>query len=248
MTDDATLSDDKAAAGKPARQRPAVPKWESAARERVRTAIRRFARPLADLRDRDANEGDTRLIVTDFLCDALGYDKYENLTTEYRVKGEFADYGVRIDKQLEAFIEVKRISTKLNERHLRQVLSYAVNEGVEWVMLTNGQVWQAYHITAGLPVQVDKAIEVDLLGDGTASAKADDLFYLTIEAARRDLMDAVWKEQAATSPGSLARACLDPSVVEAIRRQVRRSTGHNADGARIADVLRDEVIRPELLR
>lgn len=53
---------------------------------------------MADLVARDANEGDTRLLVTDFLCEGLGYDKYEDLTTEYQVKGEFADYGVRLDK------------------------------------------------------------------------------------------------------------------------------------------------------
>ena len=42
------------------------PKWEQDARERVRLAIRRFSKPLADLVARDANEGDTRLLVTDF--------------------------------------------------------------------------------------------------------------------------------------------------------------------------------------
>ena len=40
---------------------------------------------------------DTRLLVTDLLCDGVGYDKYEELTTEYQVKG-FADYGLRIVK------------------------------------------------------------------------------------------------------------------------------------------------------
>jgi Type I restriction enzyme R protein N terminus (HSDR_N) len=129
-----------------------MPKWEADARDRVRAAVRRFARPLADLVARDANEGDTRLLVTDFLCDGLGYDKYEDLTTEYQVKGEFADYGVRIAKQLVAFIEVKRAATKLGAKHLRQVEMYAVNEGVEWMILTNGQVWQGWHLTAGLPV------------------------------------------------------------------------------------------------
>src|SRR5215510_1982798 len=64
-----------------------MPKWEADARDRVRAAVRRFARPLADLIARDANEGDTRLLVTDSLCDGLGYDKYEDLTTEYQERG-----------------------------------------------------------------------------------------------------------------------------------------------------------------
>jgi hypothetical protein len=42
------------------------------------------------------------------------------------------------------------VATKLSTRHLRQVEMYAVNEGVEWIILTNGSVWQVYHITGGL--------------------------------------------------------------------------------------------------
>ena len=54
-----------------------APKWETDARERVKVAMKRFSKPLADLVARDANEGDTRLLVTDFLCEGLGYDKYD---------------------------------------------------------------------------------------------------------------------------------------------------------------------------
>lgn len=89
-----------------------LPKWEADTRERLKGAVRKFSKPLADLVSRDANEGDTRLLVTDFLCEGFGFDKYSDLTTEYQVKGEFADYGIRIDKQLVAFIEVKRVTTK----------------------------------------------------------------------------------------------------------------------------------------
>ncbi|HEX8845962.1 MAG TPA: hypothetical protein VF791_15025 [Pyrinomonadaceae bacterium] len=115
-----------------------APKWETDARERLKAAIKKFSKPLNDLVERDANEGDTRLLVTDFLCEGLGFDKYSELTTEYRVKGEFADFGIRIEKDMIAFIEIKRVNTKLGSKHLRQVESYAVNEGVEWMMLSNG--------------------------------------------------------------------------------------------------------------
>jgi hypothetical protein len=159
-----------------------APKWEADARDRLRAAVRRFSKPLADLVARDANEGDTRLLVTDFLCDGLGFDKYADLTTEYQVKGEFADYGLRIDRDLVGFIEVKRVATKLSTKHLRQVEMYAVNEGVEWVILTNGSVWQVYHITGGLPVVIDLGLEVDLLGDEPPAQKVNQLFYLSRES------------------------------------------------------------------
>ncbi|HEY0069581.1 MAG TPA: type I restriction enzyme HsdR N-terminal domain-containing protein, partial [Chloroflexia bacterium] len=145
-----------------------MPKWEQEVRERLKKAIARYSKPLADMVQRDANEGDTRLLVTDFLCEALGFDKYSDMTTEYLVKGEFADYGLRIDKQLVAFVEVKRATTKLDAKHLRQVEMYAVNEGVEWCILTNGQQWKVYHITGGLPIIIDLALDVNLL-DGTTT-------------------------------------------------------------------------------
>ncbi|WP_189243889.1 type I restriction enzyme HsdR N-terminal domain-containing protein [Planobispora rosea] len=225
----------------------ALPKWEADARDRVRTAVRRYSKPLVDLVARDANEGDTRLLITDFLCEGLGYDKYEDLTTEYQVKGEFADYGIRIDKQLVAFIEVKRCSQKLNAKHLRQVQMYAVNEGVEWMILSNGQVWQVYHMTAGLPVIIDMALEVDLLSDASLAAKTDALFYLTKEAFKRRLIDDLWRARAATSPKSLAQVLLSDVVVEAVRKEVRRQTSYNADVTEIHRILREEVLRSEIL-
>lgn len=225
-----------------------APKWETESRERLRAGLRRFSRPLADLAARDANEGDTRLLVTDFLCEALGYDKYAELTTEYQVKGEFADYGVRFEQQTVAFIEVKRVTTKLNSRHLRQVEMYAVNEGVEWVMLTNGSHWQVYHLTGGLPVAIDIAIDVDLLSDEPLGQKVNQLFYLTKESFKRRQIDDLWKAKRATAPTSLARIVCSEAVVDAVRKELRRQSGHNVDQVEIAKLLRDTVIRPEALR
>jgi hypothetical protein len=224
-----------------------APKWEADARDRLRAAVRRFSKPLADLVARDANEGDTRLLVTDFLCDGLGYDKYADLTTEYQVKGEFADYGLRIDRDLVAFIEVKRVATKLSVKHLRQVEMYAVNEGVEWVILTNGSVWQVYHITGGLPVVIDLALEVDLLGDAPPAHKVGQLFYLTRESLKRRQIDELWKAKRATSPTSLAQVLVSDNVTEAIRKELWRQTGHRVDTNEIVRLLTDTVLRPASL-
>lgn len=222
-----------------------MPKWESETRGRLKTCIRRFGKPLSDMSERDANEGDTRLLVTDFLCEALGFDKYSDLTTEYQVKGEFADYGIRVDKDLVAFIEVKRVATKLAAKHLRQVQNYALNEGVEWVLLTNGAQWQAYHITAKMPVEVDLALDVDLLGEETQAQKVNQLFYLTRESLKRRQIDELWKVRRATSPQSLATVLASASVLTAIRRELKRETGHRVEEAEIAELLRGTVLRPE---
>jgi len=235
---------------RPAKQPPSRtdPKWETDARDRVKAAVRRFSKPLADLIARDANEGDTRLLVTDFLCDGLGYDKYGDLTTEYEVKGDFADYGVRIDKDLVAFIEVKRCTTKLTIKHLRQVQMYAVNEGIEWLILTNGSNWQVYHLTGGLPVIVDLAFDVSLLGDEPLADKVRQLFYISRESLKRRQIDELWKAKRATSPKSLGLVLLAPAVADSIRKELRRMTGQNVEAAEITRLLKETVLRPECLR
>lgn len=213
----------------------------------MKAAIKKFNKPLADLVGRDANEGDTRLLVTDMLCEGFGFDKYSELTTEYRVKGEFADYGIRIDKDLIAFLEVKRVNTKLAAKHLRQVEMYAVNEGVEWVILTSGVVWQVYHITGGLPIIVDLAVEVDLLGEDSTQQKANKLYYLTKESMKRRQMDELWKAKKATSPMSLAKVLCSHSVASAIRKELKKSTGQQVEIADVIKLLQDTVLKPECL-
>lgn len=202
---------------------------------------------MSDLVDRDANEGDTRLLVTDMLCDGFGFDKYSELTTEYRVKGEFADFGIRLDKDLIAFLEVKRVNTRLAAKHLRQVESYAVNEGVEWVILTSGVVWQVYHITGGLPMIVDLALEVNLLGDETPQHKANQLYYLTKESMKRRQIDNLWKTKRATSPKSLARVLCSEAVALAIRKELKRATGQNVEMSEVIKLLKETLLKPECL-
>ena len=246
MTDTIHVNEDAPAVAEEAKKTPrSAPKWETDGRDRLKAAIRKFGKPLADLVARDANEGDTRLLVTDILCDGLGYDKYADLTTEYQVKGEFADYGVRIDKQLVAFIEVKRVTTKLDARHLRQVEMYAVNEGVEWIILTNGVNWKVYHLTAGLPVAIDLALDVNLLGDEPIQQKTNELFYFSKDSLKRRQIDELWKAKRATSPKSLAAVIASPAVVAAIQKELRRQTGHAVTVEEVAGLLRTTVLRPE---
>lgn len=208
------------------------PKWEANAKARISTAMKKLAKPTALLREKDVVEADTRHLVTDILVDVLGYDKYENLTAEFAVKGEFADYGIRIDKQLEAFVEVKRISTVLSAKHLRQVESYALKEGVQWALLTNAQVWQAYHVTPmqGSQSEVTLIFEVDLLDESVrASVKTDLLFLISKEGLSKGKLTEYLDAQNAISPKTLKPILLSEDVLAAIRKEVKKKTKFTVD-------------------
>ncbi|MFD0775573.1 hypothetical protein ACFQZ2_16695, partial [Streptomonospora algeriensis] len=171
-------------------------------RSRLSGAVERFVGPLDELLQRDANEGDTRMIVTDFLTEGLGFNKYAELTTEYRTKGESVDYGITLESELFAFIEVKPCSTELDARNLRQAKLHADAEGIAWVVLTNGRVWQVHHVGDGED-GTGLVVDVDLLAEAPLHKRVDALFPLTREALAHGRLEELRAWRAALEPEPL---------------------------------------------
>ncbi len=217
-----------------------VPKWEQTARDRLKNSLPKVIKPIQGLMERDAVEADTRMLVTDLLCDVLGYDKYEDLTAEYQVKGDFADFGIRVDKQLKAFVEIKRVRQDLNKTHLRQVESYALREGVVWVILTNVRVWELYRVEpiAGEHSEVTLLFSVDLLDESIPIKKKQDLLFLiSREAIQKKVIDEFWKNQLATSPKVVKKALLSNEVIEAVKKEIYRTQKQRVDSKDIRSVI-----------
>jgi predicted type IV restriction endonuclease len=211
------------------------PRWKVRSQERAAN-IAKYRKPAADLRGTNANEADTRMLVTDILTEVLGYDKYNDLTTEYMVRGEFADYGIRINGTLIGFVEVKRSGAKLSERHMRQVEMYSVNQGTEWMILTNGWHWKVYHLTAGLPMVVDLVLDFSITDDDPETI-AEALQLISIESLHRREIEKVWAKQAATNNYQLRRALNSTGVQEAMRLELWRNTGHKVPTDEVGQLL-----------
>src|SRR5690606_26386826 len=107
---------------------------------------------LAAVKSRDIGEADTVTIVKDLLADVFGYDKYAELTSEYSIRGTFCDLATKIDGALQTLIEVKAIGLELKDHHVKQAIDYAANQGVDWVLLTNGVQWRVYHVIFAKPI------------------------------------------------------------------------------------------------
>ncbi len=114
-------------------------------------------------------------------------------------------------------------------------------------MLTNCSEWHVYHVTAAVPVTVELAFSVNSLGEESIAQKAEHLFYLTRESLKRRQIDEVWKARRATSPDSLGRILRSEVVVAAIRKELRRETGHRIEATELLGLMEDTVLRPECL-
>jgi hypothetical protein len=63
----------------------------------------------------------------------------------------------------------------------------------------------------------------------------------------RGRLHEVWRVAAATAPSKLIEVLLSEAVLTEARRELRRQTGHKIDDADLARLIRDGVIRPDLL-
>jgi predicted type IV restriction endonuclease len=102
-------------------------------------------------------------IVTDMLADLFGFDKYSEITSEYVIRGTFVDLAMKLDSTVHMLLEVKAIGLDLKSLFTKQAVDYAANQGVEWVVLTNGLFWQVYRVLFGKPIGQELVIEINFL-------------------------------------------------------------------------------------
>jgi hypothetical protein len=88
---------------------------------RISTQIKKYQSILTHAKKRDVSEADTVVIVNDILSDVLGYDKYQNVTSESAIRGTFVDLAVEVDNKTRFFIEVIR-------REIRRLSGIRVDE------------------------------------------------------------------------------------------------------------------------
>jgi hypothetical protein len=217
--------------------------------DRAKPALRRYQKVLAAAKRRDVNEADTVTIVTDFMSDVLGYDKYEDLTGELAVRCTFCDLAVRREGELQYLIEVKAIGRDLRENQLKQAVDYGANQGVEWVLLTNGAEWQAHRIRFEQPISSDLVFTANLIDDDTPPAELlERLYLISKEAGRNGEIDRYFKQREATSRYVIAQLLLAPPTVAFVRRQLRGLfEGVKIDEDAVERILRDEVLKRDVI-
>lgn len=151
--------------------------------ERLSAGLKRYQPILAAAKSRDVNESDTSMIVSDVLADVFGYDKYSEVTRELCIRGTYCDLATRIEGKFQVLIEVKAIGLELKNVHVKQAVDYAANQGIEWVALTNGNLWRVFRVIFAKPIDAELVLDIDLLAlNPKNSAHLESLHLLTRES------------------------------------------------------------------
>jgi len=223
-----------------------VPKQVS---DRLSKETGRFQRILKSAKDRDVNEADTVTIVTEMLTSIFGYDKFMEITSEYAIRSTFCDLAIKTEGSVKYLIEVKAIGLDLREPHLRQVVGYGAQQGIQWVVLTNGIDWEIYRIKFEKPVSHDLLCSFNFLN--LSSRKKEDqeiLFLLCKEALAKAVIEDEYERIKSVNKFVISAILQSEPALTFVRRELRRvSPGLQVATDEIESILISDVIKRDAL-
>lgn len=216
---------------------------------RIATQVKRYQGVLSAIQKKDISEADTVTVINDILADVCGYDKYHEVTSQYAIRGTYVDLAVRVDDDIRFLIEVKAIGIELKDIHVKQAIDYAANEGIEWVVLTNGAVWRVYKVHFGQPIEKILVCEVDLIA---LSAKSDEILEcfgnLSREGFSKGTMADLLHQKQITNKFTVAALLISDDVLDDLRKEIRRlGSGVKVDVDYLRSLLTNEIIKRDLI-
>jgi predicted type IV restriction endonuclease len=217
--------------------------------ERIQSGMAKFQKVLAIAKARDLNESDTVRIITDILAEVFGYDKYQEVTSELAVRGTYCDLAIKCGEKFQYLIECKAIGTDLKENHLRQVVGYGANKGIQWVILTNGADWQIYRIRFEQPIAWDLVNRFDLCAGSSKDERFMESVYLVSkEGVEKCARDDVYEKIQCVNRFIIGAIMQTEPVIVTVKRELKKL----ADGVRIEDseilaLIKESVIRRDLV-
>lgn len=216
--------------------------------ERLNKEVGQFQKILKNAKDRDINESDTVIIVTDMLANVFGFDKYSDVTSECAIQGTYCDLAIKLDGDIKYLIEVKAIGLDLKENHLRQAVNYGANKGIRWVVLTNGIDWEIYWLKFEGKVDYDLVCSFNFL-ELSAKRQEDQskLFILCKKGIRADAMELYGKRVQSVNKYMIGALILTEQVINSIRLSLKKiSPSIKVTNEEIENILSSDVLKRDI--
>ena len=199
--------------------------------------VKIFKKIIELAKQKHLNESDTSNIINDMLGEVWWYDKYFDITTEYKIKGQFCDYGVKIDNKLRMLIEVKAIWIDLNDNHIFQAISYAGNEGVKRVMLTNLREWKVYYLTFWEKIEKELILEIDFFSEKNNKLTSD-CEYIHKEAFQKQMLEALREQRMALCEDNVKKVIFWKAMIDKFKSEIKKLTGMKIDDQEAVEILK----------
>jgi hypothetical protein len=213
--------------------------------DRISSQIKKYQAIVADAQSRDVSESDTVVIVVDMLANVLGYKKYLEIRTEHSMSGTYIELAVKAGNEVRFVIEAIGIGTSLKDHHVKPAIDYAVENGIEWIVITNAVMWEVYKVHfKKQPIDKSLISEFNLL---QANPKDPQLIQCLGNLAQSSMTTFVQQCQV-TSKFSIAGLLLSEPMLDKLRREIRRlSPGRDVRLDELESVLRVDVLKRDVI-
>jgi hypothetical protein len=208
-----------------------------------------FQKVLQSAKDRDINESDTVVIVSDMLATVFGFNKYSEITTEFCIRGTYCDLAVKIEDSVQYLVEAKAIGLGLKDNHLRQAVSYGANKGIPWIVLTNGINWEIYRIRFEQPIQTDLVCTIDFLTiNPKKSEDQEKLFLLCREGMSKAAMAQFAERVQSVNRFVIAALMQTEPVITLVKKELKKLVpGLKVENNEIEAILKSDVLKREVI-
>lgn len=220
--------------------------------DRYTKGIRKYKKILEKAVDADINESDTVTIITDILADVFGFEKFDHITSEYAIKKTFCDLAIKIDGKLKLLVECKAIGMNLKNDFVKQATNYAANEGIEWVVLTNGVEWQIYNIVFSQPIENKLIAKFNLTNIDTKNES--DLALLcciSIEAFKKNAkytLQDLKEHKEILNKYILGQLIMSDPLLDAMRKQLKKLAPElKTNNEDIKEIIVSEILKRDIL-
>ena len=114
-----------------------------------------------------AYETRTRQVLIDPLLQTLGWDVSDPGTVqlEYKLREEKsgrADYGLMWDNKPIAVVEAKHLGKSLRDKETQQANTYANENGIPYIIVTDGDRWEMYEVFKPVPLEERRLMKFQL--------------------------------------------------------------------------------------
>lgn len=195
-------------------------------KERIIAGMKKFQPIMRKAQSADINESDTVTIITDMLCELFGYDKYENVTSEFAIKKTYCDLAIKMDGKVPLLLECKAAGIDLKDDHVRQATNYAADAGIEWVVLTNGVEWRVFKIIFSKPVEKQLVYNFNFCEMNTKKqSDIEMLYFLSIEAftkSSKTTLEDLYAQKRVFNKYTITQVMLTDSYVDFLRKSIKK--------------------------
>ncbi len=201
---------------------------------------------------KSATEEDARIIINDILAYVLGYDKYNDLRTEFKDKNNRLDYVVKLSegkhsKKKEKYdfvIEAKSSGVDIKTDYINQTLTYCLTAGVDFFIITNAKEWKLFKVVNTKNKKEAMLIWETNLTNGTdIEVLVDEMYVFSKHAYLEDKWDEVADMNKATDVADVMAVIYSEKFMKNIAKTLKDI--HNV---RISDVALQEVMEKEVFK